>query len=94
MGQNDHHIQQPKRCGRHNEQIDRSNAGGLIAQEATPGRRRRTSSSHHVLGNRGLAYLDAELEQLAMDPGGTPERIGVAHLPNQMTSLPIYWRPS
>ena len=45
----------------------RSNAGGLIAREATPGRRRRPSSSHHILGNRGSAYLDAELEQLAVE---------------------------
>ncbi len=33
------------------------------------------------------------LEQLAVDPGGTPERIGVAHLPNQITSLAICRRP-
>jgi hypothetical protein len=34
------------------------------------------SSSHHIFGNRGLAYLDAELEQLAMDPGRSSERVG------------------
>jgi hypothetical protein len=62
VGQNDHHIQQPKRRGSHNEHVDRGDAGGLIAQEATPGRRRCSSSSHHILGDRALAYLDAELE--------------------------------
>jgi len=31
VGQNDHHIQQPKRGGLHDEHVDRSDAGGLIA---------------------------------------------------------------
>ena len=62
VGQDDHYLEQPKRCGRHNEHIDRSNALGLIAQKAAPGRRRRPSSSHHVLGDGRLADLDAELE--------------------------------
>jgi len=69
VGQNDHNIEQPKRRGHHNEHIDRGDAGGLIAQKATPGRRRRPSPSHQILGNRGLADLDTELEQLAVDPG-------------------------
>jgi len=90
VGQNDHHIEQPKRCGRHDKHIDRSDAFGLIAQEAPPSRGRRTSSSHHVLGDRGLADLDTELEQFAMDPGRTPERVGAAHLPNQIANLAIH----
>jgi len=32
----------------------------------------------HVFGDRGLANFDAELEELAMDPGRTPERVGEA----------------
>jgi hypothetical protein len=76
VGQNDHHIQQPKRGGRHDEHVDHSDAGGLIAEKAAPGWRRRPSSSHHVLGNRGLADLDAEFEQFTVDPGRTPERVG------------------
>jgi hypothetical protein len=87
-------IQQPKRCGRHNEHIDRSNALGLIAQKAAPGLRRRTSSLHHVLGDRRLADLDAELEKFAVDPRRAPEWVGGVHLPNQITSLAIHRRPS
>jgi hypothetical protein len=45
----------------------------VIPQEGAPGRGRRTSSSHHILGDRSLTDLDAELEQLAMDPRRTPE---------------------
>jgi len=80
VDQNDHHIQQPKRCGRHNEHIDRSDTGGLIAEKATPGRRRRPWSSHYVLGDRRLADLDAELEKSAVNPRRAPERVGATHL--------------
>jgi hypothetical protein len=37
-----------------------------------------------------LADLDAELEQLTVDPGRTPERVGAAHLPNQIANLAIH----
>src|SRR6266849_4062451 len=88
--QNDHHVKQSKRRARHDKHIDGSDTLGLIAQEATPGRGRRSSPSHHVLRNGGLADLDAELEQLAVDPRRTPERVGSAHLPNQFANLSIY----
>lgn len=80
--QNDHHVKQPKRCGRDNEQIYRIDAFGVIAQEAAPGRGRRTSSSHHVLRDGRLADLNTELEQLAVDLGRTPERVDAANPPN------------
>jgi hypothetical protein len=44
--------------------IDRTDAFGVIAKEAAPGLRRRTWSSHHVLGDRSLVNFDAELEEL------------------------------
>src|SRR6202453_3350281 len=47
--QNDHDVEQPKRCGRYNEHIDRGDAFGLIAQEAPPSRGRLTSSSQATM---------------------------------------------
>jgi hypothetical protein len=90
VGQNDRHVKQPKRHRCHNEHIDGSYAGSVISQEGAPGRGRRTSSSHHVLGDRSLADFDAELEQLTMNPRRTPERVGAAHLPNQVTNLALH----
>jgi hypothetical protein len=72
------------------EHIDRSDAGGLIAEKAAPTRGRLPSYSHHVFGNRRLAYLDAELEQFAVNPGSSPERIGGVHLPNKIPNFAIY----
>ena len=43
--------------------------------------------SCHILGDRRLTHLDAELEEFAMDPGRTPERIGKAHIPDQLTDF-------
>jgi len=37
-----------------------------------------------------LADLDAEFEQLTVDPGRTPEPVGAAHLPNQIPNLAIH----
>src|SRR5260370_19459929 len=88
MGWDDHNVQQPKRSGRYDEQVDGGNTFGVNAQEATPRRRRRTGSSYHI-GNRRLADLDAELEQLTMDSGRSPERVGGVPLPNQSTNLSI-----
>ena len=34
------------------------------------------SSPDHVLRDRGLADIDAELEELSMDARSTPERVG------------------
>jgi hypothetical protein len=90
VGQNDHHVEQPERCGRHNEHIDRSDALGVIPQEAAPVLRRCSPPSQHVLRDGRLADLDAELEQLTVDPGRTPERVGAAHLPNQTANLAFH----
>src|SRR5277367_6837769 len=88
--QNDHDVEQPKRRGRNNEHIDRSDALGVTPQEGPPVLRRCSPSSHHVLRDGRLADLEAELEQLTVDPGRTPERVGAAHLPNKIANLAIH----
>src|SRR5260370_42377349 len=90
VAEDDHHVEQLKRRGRYNEHIDRSDTLGLIPQEAAPSRGGCASSSHHVLRDSCLADLDAELEQLTMDPGCSPQRVGAAHLPNQVTNLALH----
>jgi hypothetical protein len=93
VGQNNRHVKQPKRCERHDEHVDGRDAFGVIPQEGAPVLRGRSSPSHHVLGDRRLADLDTELEQFAVDPRRAPERVGAAHLPNQVTNLALHRRP-
>ena len=47
----------------------------------------------HVLGHRCLGNLDPELEQLAVDPGRTPERILPAHSADEVADLKRHRRP-
>ena len=67
--------------------IDRCDAVGMIMQERLPALGRRPPAPCHVLGDRSLADIDAELEQFAMDPGSAPERICQAHFSDQLANL-------
>ena len=44
---------------------------------------RRSPAADHVLAHAGFADVDAKLEQFAVNPRGTPERIVAAHDTNQ-----------
>ena len=45
--------------------------------------RRWLAASRHILANTGLANVDAQLEQFAVDARRAPKRIVAAHLANQ-----------
>ena len=59
----------------------------MIAKEGLPGLQWPTSPGHHVVRNRRLGDIDADLEQLAMDLGGAPERVLKAHSSDQVAHL-------
>ena len=46
--------------------------GGNTLEERLPALRRRPPPPRHVFGYAGLPYIDPELEQLTMDPRGSP----------------------
>src|SRR6202045_3135615 len=73
-------IEQAKRDCRHDKQIHRRDAVGMIADKGSPALRRRVSSLDHVFGDAGLSDIDAELEEFSMDARRSPQRIGNAHL--------------
>src|SRR5207247_1729636 len=41
----------------------------------------------HVLGDRGLPDVDAELEEFSMNPGSAPKWVGDAHVADQLANL-------
>src|SRR5690349_25118214 len=51
----------------------------MIAKEGLPGLQWPTSPGYHIDRSRGLGYIDAELEQLAVNLGGAPQLILKAH---------------
>ena len=50
--------------------------------------------SSHILGDRGLTHIDAKLEELAVDPRCTPERVRQAHAADQLTNFEWHFRPA
>jgi hypothetical protein len=44
----------------------------------------------HVLGDRGLAYIDPEFEKLSVDAGSAPERISQTDLSDQSPDVERY----
>jgi hypothetical protein len=87
-------VQQPKRDRRHQEQIHRCDAVGMIAKEGPPALRRRHPPPRHVLCDRGLSDIDAELEQFAVYPRSAPKRVCDTHLANEAANAYRYRRPA
>ncbi len=56
----------------------------MIIEKAPPRLGRWLAMVNHVLGDGGLGNGYAKLRQLAVHAGRTPERIGLAHLPDQL----------
>lgn len=92
--EHDHDVEDPERDGYDDKHVDGGNAVHLIPRERAPARRWRTGAPNHVLGDSRLADADPEFEELAMDPGGVPERIGLAHLADRVANPMIYRRSS
>ena len=60
----------------------------MIAKESLPvGRSGATRARDHVFGDGSLGDSEPKLEQFAVDPGSAPQRIGVAHLPDQVDGV-------
>ena len=72
---------------RDHKQINRCNPLGVIAKEGLPGLRWPIPPGHHVDRNRGLGDINAQFEQLAMDPGRSPQRVLKAHSSNEVAHL-------
>src|SRR5262249_31367583 len=82
-------IEQPKRDGRHDEEVHCDNAIRMVAKERLPSQRGRAPPPHHILGGAVLADLNAELEKLS-DSRRSPQPVGDAHLSDQPANFQRY----
>ena len=87
MAKNKKCVELLKGNRRNHEQINRRNPIHLVAKKGLPRLQRPISPRHHIDRDRGLSDLDAELEQLAMELGGAPERVLKTHSPDQVAYL-------
>jgi hypothetical protein len=80
-------IEDPERRSGDYKLVDRRNIGQVVAQKGPPGRGGDLRTPRHSAPNCGLADRDAELEQLAVDAGRPPQRVGFAHAADQITDV-------
>ena len=72
MCEDDKHKKHFKPNGVDGEEVDGSKLGNVIVEECPPRLGRRFRTPDHVFGNRRLGDLDAQLHQLALNPGVRP----------------------
>src|SRR5205823_7221386 len=87
-------IEQIEANGRNNEQVRGRDVRCVVTQEGAPSLGRRAASLGHILRDTRLSDLKAELEQLAMDARGTPQRIVNTHPPDQRAQVRVDLRPA
>src|SRR5436309_429558 len=87
VAQHHEREQDPKSRRGHREEIQPDQILGVIRQKRAPRLRRRPPRPKHVLRHRRLRDRQAQLQQLPVNPRRTPERIGAADPPNQVSEL-------
>ncbi len=71
------------------EEIEGDQVPEVIGQEGAPGLHRRCAALRHQPGDGTLGHVDAELEELPVDSGGTPQGIRRGHFPDQGGDLGV-----
>jgi len=85
----------PESGGWNCEEIYGNHARHVIFQERPPRLGWRLGNpTRHQVGNCSLGDFDSQLEQLAMNPWCSPERVGARHLKNKVTDLRADRRPT
>src|ERR1700693_4007949 len=81
VAHNDKTIQNLECDRRQDKEVDRRDAVDVIAEKRPPALRRWPRVAAHVPSDRRLGDLEAELEQLTMNPRRAPKCVRTAHLP-------------
>src|SRR5215469_14278617 len=74
--------------------VKTDNAVGVVAKEGLPALRRRPPSLGHVFRDRGLADINSQFEEFAVNPWCSPQWVGNAHLANQLANVRRRLRPA
>ena len=75
MAENDEHIKHTEGGGRDGEEINGDQIHDMVVKERPPALRWRFSITRHVLRDRGLRDLNAQLEQLTVDSRSAPSDV-------------------
>ena len=77
MAKDDEDEQNSEGCGRQSEKVERHQVLCMIIEKAPPSMGRWRAMANHILGDGGLGNGDAQLRQLAMHAGSSPERVAL-----------------
>jgi hypothetical protein len=69
------------------EEVDRCDAVGMVAEKRPPALRGWPSAAAHISSDRRLRDLEAELEQFTMNAWCAPQRVRAAHIANERAQL-------
>ncbi len=83
VSQHEEHVEDPKRCRRHGEEIDRGKLRHMVVEECSPCLGRRLAVPDHVLGDGSLGGDDPEQLEFAVYTRRSPERILAGELANE-----------
>jgi hypothetical protein len=81
MAEDDQGVEKLKSCSHDNEHVDGGGVMHVIVQKRAPGWGRDFGPPWKISANRGLAHVDPELEQLAVDAGRAPKRVCGVEVP-------------
>src|ERR1700745_3194768 len=87
MAHDQQSVEQPERDRGHHEKVDRGDPVSMVTKERLPTLRGRSPPPCNILGDAGLADIDAELEKLTMDSRSSPQWIDDAHLADKPANL-------
>ena len=88
VGQDEEDVDDAEGGGRHGQEVNRCQRPDVVLEEGSPGLRGWIAwPGRHEAGDAALADVDAELEQLAVDPGRAPAYVGLGHLENERLDL-------
>src|SRR5260370_18423808 len=85
VSQHQEHVQDLKPDRRHRKEVDRNHSLDVVLKEGPPALRLWLPPAYDVLGDAGLADIDAEFEKFTVDAGCSPKRILAAHFAHQFS---------
>src|SRR3989441_3096118 len=89
MGEHDEDEEDTQAGGGCREEIDRDQVSDMVSEERPPGLRGFGAPLRDEPGDAALGHVDAELEELAVDSGGTPQGIRRGHFSDQGGDLGV-----
>jgi hypothetical protein len=75
--------EQPERDRRHDEEVGGHDLARVIGQKRAPGLGRWARMPSQVFGRGRLTHRDPQLQELAVNPRGTPQGIRGGHVANE-----------